>query len=167
MISYFIDAVVLLALAGTGFWVWRTQRGIAKLKEHHLQYQRILAETGSALAAIDMAVRDINAHGSQILLALGDRIDEGYRMIAEIDEHMDAVASHFEAQRSVETNVVQFASPAPRAAAPRYVEPEPEPVREPARPAAAAAAAVQWPSLGDRFSQWRQSEDRHAAGQRR
>ncbi|CAN5117494.1 hypothetical protein BH10PSE7_BH10PSE7_30700 [soil metagenome] len=160
MISYSIDAIILLAVAATGFWLWRTHCELSQLKGHHTQYQRILSETGSALAAIDMAVRDINAHGSQILLALGDRIDEGYRMISEIDEHMDAVAGHFEAQREAETNVVQFAAQRP---------PAPEPYREarPPEPQPAAQRPVQWPSLGDRFSQWRQSEDRQAAGQRR
>lgn len=165
MISYFIDGIVLLAVAATGFWVWRTHRELSALKDHHTQYQRILSETGSALAAVDMAVRDINAHGSQILLALGDRIDEAYRTIAEIDEHMDAVAGHFEAQRQAETNVVPFAAQRPSV---------PEAYREPpceTRPSEPAAQRpVQWPSLGDRFSQWRQSEDRQdlktATGQR-
>jgi hypothetical protein len=195
MTSYFIDgffALCLLATAGLVFKVFselrslrnshqQNQQMFTQIRDGYREHFAVLSQTGQAVSTIDMTVRDINAHGSRILLALGDRIDDANKVIAEIDERMDAVAQHFEMQRQAEeNNVVQFAS---RARYPEeqyeYVEsygdelaPEPEPVRH--RPQRApesrsASRPVQWPSLGDRFSAWRQSEaaPRQAASGRR
>ena len=180
MISYFIDGIVLMGVAATGLWVWRTNRELKALRHYHAEYQRIFAETGDAIATIDMSIREIHANGAQIVLALGDRIDEANRVIFEVDERMDAVAQHFDAERGA--NVVQFAAPRPAARQPEPPPPQPEEYREPRLSAAdlyrqprapepvpqpqPQQRPVQWPSLGDRFSQWRQSETRFAGGQR-
>lgn len=164
MISYLIDGVLLVAVVAAGIGIALLYRQLRRLRTYHKQYQRVFTETGYAVGAIDNAVRDINAHGAQILLSLGQRIDEAHKLIGEIDERMEAVADHFEAQREAASNVVRFAEP--RRGRPivhdrmeeddgrdDYHEPPP------ARAARHAERPVQWPSLGDRFSQWRSSEE--------
>lgn len=164
MISYLIDGVLLVAVIAAGIGITLLYRQLRRLRAYHKQYQRVFAETGYAVGAIDNAVRDINAHGAQILLSLGQRIDEAHKLIGEIDERMDAIADHFEAQRQAASNVVRFAEPRRgRPVAHERIEEEEEQelYREqaPARAARQAERPVQWPTLGDRFSQWRSSEE--------
>jgi hypothetical protein len=195
MTSYFIDgffALCLLAIGGLVFTVFRELRGLrvshrqnqqmfAQLREGYREHCAALSETGQAVTTIDMTVRDINAHGSRILLALGDRIDDANKVIAEMDERIDIIAQHYEMQRQAEAdNVVQFATRNARYPEEQYeyvegyeeeIAPEPEPPHRPmqTRDARSANRPVQWPSLGDRFSAWRQSEEapRQAASGRR
>lgn len=164
MISYLIDGVLLIAVVAAGVGICLLYRQLRRLRAYHKQYQRVFTETGYAVGAIDNAVRDINAHGAQILLSLGQRIDEAYKLMGEIDERMQAIADHFEAQREAASNVVRFAEPRrARPVVPERMEEDEEhgEYRDPA-PARAARQPerpVQWPTLGDRFSQWRGSEE--------
>lgn len=169
MISYLIDGVLLVAAIAAGIGMFMLYRQVRRMRNYHKQYQRIFAETGYAVNAIDNAVRDINAHGAQILLSLGERIDEAEKLINEIDERMDAVADHFEAQeRQAASNVVRFAEPRRG----RFVvherpqderrEEEEEVQRDTYRDQAASRPPRQvlWPTIGDRFTEWRSSEER-------
>lgn len=185
MTSYFIDGFFALCLLTTGVFIYTVFRELRHLRTSHQQNQQmfmqiregyrehcaVMSQTGQAVTTIDMTVRDINAHGSRILLALGDRIDDANKVIAEIDERMDAVAQHFEMQRQAEAdNVVQFGARNARYPEEQYEyvdsyedELPPEPQLQPQRPVRAQESRpdnrpVQWPSLGDRFSAWRQSE---------
>lgn len=185
MTSYFIDGFFALCLVTTGVLIFTVFRELRHLRSGHQQNQQMLmqlregyrehcavmSQTGQAVTTIDMTVRDINAHGSRILLALGDRIDDANKVIAEIDERMDAVAQHYEMQRQAEAdNVVQFATRHERYPEEQYeyvedyedeLPPEPQPVHHrPVRTQETRTGSrpVQWPSLGDRFSAWRQSE---------
>lgn len=164
MISYLIDGVLLVAVIAAGVGIALLYRQLRRLRAYHKQYQRVFAETGYAVGAIDNAVRDINAHGAQILLSLGHRIDEAHKLIGEIDERMEAIADHFEAQREAASNVVRFAEPRRgRPAVHERMEEEEEQeiyrAPAPARVARQPERPVQWPTLGDRFSQWRSSEE--------
>src|SRR5262245_60950083 len=129
MTSYFIDGFFGLCLVATGWFVFKVFRELRSLRDSHQQYHHMftqirdgyrdhyagLSQTDQDENTIDMPVRDINAHGSRILLALGDRIDEANKVITEIDERMDAVAQHYEMQRRAEEdNVVQFSGRGPR-----------------------------------------------------
>jgi hypothetical protein len=173
MISYLIDGVLLVALAVTGWRVGLMYRELRRLRGHHREYQRVFDDTGMAVEVIETAVRDINAHGAQILLALGERIDEAYRAVDEIDMRMDAVAEHFEAQRNAESNILPFATyPGTPRPQPRYEEPAPTLDREGDERSIDARRRteepVQWPTLGERFNQWRNSDrPMKAAAQRR
>ena len=194
MTSYFIDGFFALCLLAGGWLIFKVYRELRAVRESNQQYHQmftqirdgyrdhyaVLSQTDQAVSTIDMTVRDINAHGSRILLALGDRIDDANKVITEIDERMDAVAQHFEMQRQAEeNNVVQFAARNARYPEEQYeyvesyegeapAEPElaqQRPLRTENRP---ANRPVQWPSLGERFSAWRQSEGKvqAAAGRR-
>lgn len=164
MISYLIDGVLFVAVVAAGIGIALLYRQLRRLRTYHKQYQRVFTETGYAVGAIDNAVRDINAHGAQILLSLGQRIDEAHKLIGEIDERMHAISEHFEAQREAASNVVRFAEPR-RGRPVAYERVEEDAGRNdyhepaPARAARHAERPVQWPSLGDRFSQWRSSEE--------
>ena len=169
MISYLIDGALLVAVIAAGIGIFMLNRQVRRMRNYHKQYERIFEETGYAVNTIDNAVRDINAHGSRILLSLGERIDEAERLIDEIDERMDAVADHFEAQeRQTASNVVRFAESRrgpfvvhERRQDDRMEEEEVE-EREVYREQATTRAPkhVLWPTIGDRFSEWRSSEER-------
>lgn len=168
MTSYLIDGALLVAVIAAGIGIFMLNRQMRRMRDYHKQYQRIFEETGYAVNTIDNAVRDINAHGARILLSLGERIDEAERLIDEIDERMDAVADHFEAQdREAASNVVRFAEPRrgpfvvhERRQDPRMEEEEEERDTYREQPAARAPKHVLWPTIGDRFSEWRNSDER-------
>jgi hypothetical protein len=191
MISYLIDGTILALLLAVAIKLYLVGRQVRLLRGYHDHYQFVLDETAAAATAIDQSIRDLNSHGAQVLLALGERIGDGHKLITEIDERMDAVAEHYEAERSAASNVLHFAAAAGKAAIRQSeerierrapVEPQfddefdEEPRRapivarrpRPEAPAPAAAAAprraapiekeVTWPTLGDRFNSWRNSD---------
>lgn len=171
MISYLIDGVLLIAVIAAGIGIALVYRQLRLLRLYHRQYERVFAETGYAVGAIDTAIRDINAHGAQILLSLGQRIDEAYKLMDDIDASMNALVDQYDAQREA-SNVVQFSTLLGGATS-RYADPRqartagddqeraprsPRAYHEPTPPPR-VEKPVQWPTLGDRFSQWRGSED--------
>lgn len=176
MISYLIDGVLLVAVIAAGVGIALIYRQLKLLRLYHQQYERVFAETGYAVGAIDTAIRDINAHGAQILLSLGQRIDEAYKLMDDIDASMNALVDQYDARREA-TNVVQFSTllggSASRCADPRQESPavdQEEPAarsyREPASQPR-VEKPVQWPTLGDRFSQWAGSEKATSSAGRR
>lgn len=173
MISYLIDGAILATLVAVGIRVQMTARELRRLRDYHEHYQFVLDETATAVTAVDSTVRDIHSHGAQILLALGERIGDGHKLVGEIDERMNAVAEQFEAERAASSNVLHFATaaaaPARREPIPeKRAAPEPEPRNGHAaaprlpvqtRPPRPVEKPVQWPTLGDRFNQWRDSDE--------
>lgn len=95
MISYLIDGVLLTALAGTSIQVALMYREIRKLRRHDGEYRDILEETGEALEDVESALRDLNAHGAQVVMALGNRIDRAQATIGELDERVRAARGAF------------------------------------------------------------------------
>lgn len=171
MISYLIDGVLLVAVIAASVGIALIYRQLRLLRLYHQQYERVFAETGYAVGAIDAAIRDINAHGAQILLSLGQRIDEAYKLMDDIDASMNALVDQYDARREA-TNVVQFSTLLGGSVS-RYADPRQErPAADHEEPAARSSRSyqepapqprvekpVQWPTLGDRFSQWRGSEE--------
>lgn len=192
MISYLIDGTIIAMLLAVGIKLYLVGRQVRILRGYHDHYQFVLEETAAAATAIDQSIRDLNSHGAQVLLALGERIGDGHKLVSEIDERMDAVAEHFDAERTAASNVLHFAAAAGKAAmrrseerteSRRPVEPElddyfdeepqsraPIVTRRPRQEAPAPAPApaprrsapvekeVKWPTLGDRFNSWRNSD---------
>lgn len=189
MISYLFDAVLLLALIATSVMVATMYRQLRRLRAHDGEYRRILRETGAALDSIDGAVRDINAHGSQIILTLGERIEEAEAMVARLEDGMEAIREPLERLEAASHRPV-LAWSAPEAARPSYqpqparkVEPvvestarhrfepalstRPEPYSAPLPPAPSAtlrAPTASAPTLGDYLGRWKPSA---ASGPRR
>jgi hypothetical protein len=116
MISYLIDGTILALLLAVGIKLYLVGRQVRLLRGYHDHYQFVLEETAAAATAIDQSIRDLNSHGAQVLLALGERVGDGHKLIGEIDERMDAVAEHYEAERTAASNVLHFAATAGKAA---------------------------------------------------
>jgi hypothetical protein len=180
MISYLFEAVLLLALVATSVQVAIMYRQLRRLRAYDGDYRRILRDTGAALESIDGAVRDINAHGSQIILTLGERIEEAETLIARMEAAMEGVGAPRErldaaSQRPVlawsapeparpayQPRPAQAPRAAPEAAArPRFdpaVDMRPQayaaPLPRPPMPAAARASSPEG-TLGDYLGRWK------------
>ncbi|SUA99527.1 Uncharacterised protein [Pannonibacter phragmitetus] len=85
MISYLVDAVLLIALAITSFKMVTMYRELRRLGSYHEDYQRIFDQTALALDGIEVSVKELNVRGAQVLNALGARMDDARELIAEID----------------------------------------------------------------------------------
>lgn len=85
MISYLIDGLLLIALLVTSLRMVSMHRELRRVSGYHADYQRIFDQTALALDGIEVSIQEINVKGSQILNALGQRIDEAREIIADID----------------------------------------------------------------------------------
>lgn len=85
MISYLVDAVLLIALAITSVKMVTMYRELRRLGSYHADYQRVFDQTSLALDGIEVSIQEINVRGSQVLNALGSRMDDARDLIAEID----------------------------------------------------------------------------------
>lgn len=85
MISYLVDAVLLIALAVTSIKMVSMYRELRRLGSYHEDYQRIFDQTALALDGIEVSVKELNVRGQQVLNALGTRMDDARELIAEID----------------------------------------------------------------------------------
>ncbi len=166
MISYLIDAVLLVALAATSVQVGLMYREIRKLRRHDGEYREILGATSEALADVEAAVRDLNAHGAQVVMALGSRIEQAQAMIGELEErarvargafaHAEATAqrpflAYSAAEAARESSNAQFVRrfevDSPGSA---YVAPAAMASQRRAR-----LAPFEEPTLGDHLGNWR------------
>ncbi|MGE4245274.1 MAG: hypothetical protein AB7E66_04675 [Parvibaculaceae bacterium] len=184
MISYLFDAVLLLALIATSVQVAIMYRQLRRLRAHDGEYRRILRETSAALDSIDGAVRDINAHGSQIILTLGERIEDAEALVARLEVGLEALseplarleaASHrpvlaWSAPEPVrptyQPETVRKPQPASESLSRRYFEPAPgarpqaytAPLSQSQSPAAQVhAPTAAAPTLGDYLGRWKPS----------
>lgn len=94
MISYLVDAVLLLALIATSVKVVAMYRELRRLSAYHADYQRIFDQTTLALDGIEVSIQEINVHGSQVLNALGSRMDDARELISDIDALMRDAKKH-------------------------------------------------------------------------
>lgn len=85
MISYLVDAVLLIALAITSVKMVTMYRELRRLGSYHADYQRVFDQTALALDGIEVSIQEINVRGAQVLNALGSRMDDARDLIAEID----------------------------------------------------------------------------------
>lgn len=85
MISAIVDGVLLLALIVTTVKLVTMYRELKRLGAYHTDYQRVFDQTALALDGIEVSIQEINVRGSQVLNALGSRMDDARELIAEID----------------------------------------------------------------------------------
>ncbi|MTI45896.1 hypothetical protein JM93_00471 [Roseibium hamelinense] len=85
MISAIVDGVLLLALIVTTIKIVTMYRELKRLGAYHTEYQRIFDQTALALDGIEVSIQEINVRSSQLLNALGTRMDDARELIAEID----------------------------------------------------------------------------------
>jgi hypothetical protein len=91
MMSSLVDAVLLVALVLTSACVVVMYRKLRRLDAYHQDYQRILAQTATALEAARSAVESLQVDGRELVSALGRRIEEARAVMAEIDEKRAAL----------------------------------------------------------------------------
>ncbi|WP_321503964.1 hypothetical protein [Breoghania sp.] len=85
MISYLVDAVLMVALVITSVKIVAMYRELKRLGSYHADYQRIFDQTTLALDGIEVSIQEINVRGTQVLNALGSRMDDARGIIADID----------------------------------------------------------------------------------
>ncbi|WP_321340743.1 hypothetical protein [Breoghania sp.] len=85
MISYLVDAVLMVALVITSIKIVAMYRELKRLSSYHADYQRIFDQTTLALDGIEVSIQEINVRGTQVLNALGSRMDDARGIISEID----------------------------------------------------------------------------------
>lgn len=85
MISSIVDIVLFAALLFTSIRVTKMHRELVRLRAHQGEFTQVLGKTNETVDDMVMMVRDFSADGRQMVHALGDKIDEARRTIAEID----------------------------------------------------------------------------------
>lgn len=100
MISYLVDAALMVALVITSVKMVTMYRELKRLSGYHADYQRIFDQTTLALDGIEVSIQEINVRGAQVLNALGSRMDDARGIIADIDALMRDARKHQAALRS-------------------------------------------------------------------
>lgn len=85
MISSIVDVVLFAALLFTSIRVTKMHRELVRLRAHHGEFTQVLGKTNETVDDMVVMVREFSADGRQMVHALGDKIDEARRTIAEID----------------------------------------------------------------------------------
>jgi methyl-accepting chemotaxis protein len=85
MISSIVDIVLFAALLFTSIRVTKMHRELVRLRAHHGEFTQVLGKTNETVDDMVVMVREFSADGRQMVHALGDKIDEARRTIAEID----------------------------------------------------------------------------------
>jgi hypothetical protein len=85
MISYLVDAVLLIALAFTSMRVTRMYRELARLRSYQGEFSKIVHETAGAFDTIVTAAHDSTANLGRLANALSAKIDEAHEAIAALD----------------------------------------------------------------------------------
>jgi len=85
MISYLVDAVLLVALAFTSMRVTRMHRELARLRSYQGEFSTIVQETSGAFDTVIRAAHDSTAKLGRLASVLGAKIDQAHEAIAALD----------------------------------------------------------------------------------
>ena len=85
MISYLVDAVLLIALAFTSMRVTRMHRELAKLRNYQGEFSIIVHETAGAFDTVITAAHDSTANLGRLANVLSAKIDQAHEAIAALD----------------------------------------------------------------------------------
>jgi len=85
MISYLVDAVLLIALAFTSMRVTKMHRELARLRSYQGEFSTILHETAGTFDTVIMATRDSTANLGRLANMLSAKIDQAHEAIAALD----------------------------------------------------------------------------------
>ncbi|MET0706463.1 MAG: hypothetical protein ABWY82_06400 [Tardiphaga sp.] len=92
MVSYLVDLILFAALLFTSIRVTKMHRELVKLRAHQGEFTVVVGKTAETVDDMVLLVREFSADGRQIVQALGDKIDEARKAVAEIDTR--TVARH-------------------------------------------------------------------------
>ena len=85
MISYLVDAVLLIALAFTSMRVTRMHRELARLRSYQGEFSTIVQETAGAFDTVITAAHDSTANLMRLTNVLSAKIDQANEAIAALD----------------------------------------------------------------------------------
>jgi hypothetical protein len=85
MISYLVDAVLLLALAFTSLRVTRMHRELARLRSYQGEFSTAVHETAGAFDSVINAAHDSTANLGRLTNVLSAKIDQAHEAIAALD----------------------------------------------------------------------------------
>ena len=85
MISYLIDAVLLIALGFTSMRVTAMHRELARLRSYQGEFSTIVNETAGTFDTVILAAHDSTANLGRLASVLNTKIDEAHEAIAALD----------------------------------------------------------------------------------
>ncbi|MCP3472696.1 hypothetical protein NLM33_20500 [Bradyrhizobium sp. CCGUVB1N3] len=85
MISYLVDAVLLIALAFTSMRVTRMHRELARLRSYQGEFSTIVQETAGAFDTVIRAAHDSTANLGRLANVLSAKIDQAHEAITALD----------------------------------------------------------------------------------
>ena len=85
MISYLVDAVLLIALAFTSMRVTKMHRELARLRSYQGEFTTIVHETAGAFDTVVSAAHDSTANLGRLTSVLSAKIDQANEAIAALD----------------------------------------------------------------------------------
>ncbi|MBR0850643.1 hypothetical protein JQ543_23075 [Bradyrhizobium diazoefficiens] len=85
MISYLVDAVLLIALAFTSLRVTRMHRELARLRSYQGEFSTAVHETAGAFDNVINAAHDSTANLGRLTNVLSAKIDQAHEAIAALD----------------------------------------------------------------------------------
>lgn len=94
MTYYLGEFVLLVALVVTSLQVLRMRGELKRMRTYHAEFNQAVAQTETALAAIQASLRDLHASGRAVADELGQRIDAGGRLLGELNR------AHAQAERA-------------------------------------------------------------------
>jgi hypothetical protein len=93
MISYLVDAVLLIALAFTSMRVTKMHRELARLRSYQGEFTTIVHETAGVFDAVVSAAHDSTANLGRLTSVLSAKIDQANEAIAALDAKRLLLAS--------------------------------------------------------------------------
>jgi hypothetical protein len=93
MISYLVDAVLLIALAFTSLRVTRMHRELARLRSYQGEFSTAVHETAGAFDNVINAAHDSTANLGRLASVLSTKIDQAHEAIAALDARRGLVSA--------------------------------------------------------------------------
>jgi hypothetical protein len=90
MISYLVDAVLLLALAFTSARVTRMHRELARLRSYQGEFSTIVHETAGTFDSVISAAHDHTANLRRLTDVLSTKIEQAHEAIEALDARRQA-----------------------------------------------------------------------------
>jgi hypothetical protein len=88
MAYYLVDLILVTALLVTSIRVTQMRRQLQRLRTEQGDFALVLGRTTEAVDDMVEMVRDFSGDGKQLVTALGDKIEEARKTIAELDARM-------------------------------------------------------------------------------
>jgi hypothetical protein len=93
VISYLVDAVLLVALAFTSLKVTRMHRELARLRSYQGEFSTIVDRTAGTFDAVVTAADDSTANLGRLVNVLSAKIDQAHEAIAALDARQQPAAA--------------------------------------------------------------------------